>query len=212
MFWRRASINVLPYWDDFMFMKQGFGACVRLARRVEGDLVQAGLRINVPKCRMIPSQQRRQLGFEVDFAAGKFEVLADIWEALKVSVESILAARQGRVQARRLASVTGTVLSMYLSWGPATQLYTRHLYALIYSVGSLKCWVILIEEAVNELTFWQKLPRLRFEGNIWPPTEGVIIRMASDANDFGWGGHTMQGVMEYAHEYLSEAESTESSS
>ena len=35
--------------------------------------------------------------------------------------------------------------------------------------------------------------------------------MASDANDFGWGEHTMQGVPEYAHEYFPEAESTESS-
>ena len=90
-------------------------------------------------------------------------------------------------------------------------MYTRHLYALINSVGSLKCWIILTEETVNELTFVQKLPRLRFEGNIWPPTEGVAIRMASDANDFGWGGHTMQSVPEYAHAYFSEAESTESS-
>ena len=72
MFSRRASISVLPYLDDFMFMKQGFGACVRLACRVEADLVRAGLRINVPKCRMIPAQQRRHLGFDVDFAAGKF--------------------------------------------------------------------------------------------------------------------------------------------
>ncbi len=61
------------------------------------------------------------------------------------------------------------------------------------------------------MILWQKLPRLRFEGSIWPPTEGVAIRMASNANDFGWGGHTMQGVPEYAHAYFSEAESTEPS-
>ncbi len=30
--------------------------------------------------------------------------------------------------------------------------------------------------------------------------------MASDASDFGWGGHTMQGVIEYAREYFSEEE------
>ena len=30
--------------------------------------------------------------------------------------------------------------------------------------------------------------------------------MASDASDFGWGGHTMQCVIEYAHEYFSEEE------
>ncbi len=30
--------------------------------------------------------------------------------------------------------------------------------------------------------------------------------MASDASDFGWRGHTMQGVIEYAHEYFSKEE------
>jgi hypothetical protein len=106
-------------------------------------------------------------------------------------VDSILAARHGRVQARKLASVTGTVLSMHLSWGHVTQLYTRHLYVLINSVVSLNSWVVLTEEVVNELIFWQKLPRLRFEGAIWPPMEGVAIRMAYDASDIGWGGHTL---------------------
>ena len=70
--------------------------------------------------------------------------------------------------------------------------------------------MILTDEVVNELTFRQKLPRLRFEGAIWSLTEGIAIRMTSGAIDFGWGGHAMQGVQEYVHEYLSEAESTES--
>ena len=30
--------------------------------------------------------------------------------------------------------------------------------------------------------------------------------MVSDASEFGWGGHTIQGVIEYAHEYFSEEE------
>jgi hypothetical protein len=54
-----------------------------------------------------------------------------------VSLDAILASRHVRVQARRLASVTGTVLSMHMSRGPVTQMYTRHLYALINSVVSL---------------------------------------------------------------------------
>jgi hypothetical protein len=208
---------VLPYLDDFMAMKHGFWTCARLARRLEADFVRAGLKINVLKCHAIPTQQRRQLGFDVDFATGKFQVPSDRWEALKVFVDSILSARHGRVQARKLASVTGTVLSMHLSWGPMTLLYTKHLYALINSAVSLNCWVALTEEVVNEITFWQELLRLRFEGTIWPPTKGLAIRMASDANDFGWGGHIMQGVLEYAHEYFSgvlrclPAECTESS-
>jgi len=188
MYWRREGISVLPYLDGFMAMKQGFGACVRLARRLESDFVRAGLMINVPKCHRILAQQRRQLGFDADFTVGNFQVPSDRSDAIKVSVDSILAARHGRVHPRRLASVTGTVLSMYLSWGPLTPLYAMHSHALIILVVSLNPWVGMTEEVVNDLTFWQYLPRLRFEGAIWPPTEGVAIRVASDFIDFGCEG------------------------
>ncbi len=94
-----------------------------MARRVERNFVRAGLRINVPKCHSIPAQHRRQLGFDVDFAQGKFQVPADRLEALKVSASVLLSARNGRVQARSLARLTGTVISMRMSWGPVTQLY-----------------------------------------------------------------------------------------
>ncbi len=49
MYWRREGITALPYVDDFMAMKQGFWACVRLARKLESNLVRAVMRINVPK-------------------------------------------------------------------------------------------------------------------------------------------------------------------
>ncbi len=97
MFWRRDSIKLLPCLDDFMFMKSNFWQCVWMARRVERDFVRAGLRINVLKCHSIPAQQRRQLGFDVNFAQGKFQVPADRWEALKVSDGVLLSARKGRV-------------------------------------------------------------------------------------------------------------------
>ncbi len=71
MQWRGGGIKVLPCLDDFMFMIKGFWQCVRLlARRVERELVRAGLKINVPKCSQVPVQQIRQLGFDVDFEAG----------------------------------------------------------------------------------------------------------------------------------------------
>jgi len=83
MYWRRECISVLPYLDGFMSIKQGFQACVRLARRLERDFVRKGLRINVLKCHTILALQRRQLGFDVDFAVGKFQVPLVRWEALK---------------------------------------------------------------------------------------------------------------------------------
>ena len=35
--------------------------------------------------------------------------------------------------------------------------------------------------------------------------------MVSDANDIGWGGHNMQGVVGHAHEYFSKHEGVETS-
>ena len=60
------------------------------------------------------------MGFVLDFEEKKFQVPGDSFEALKAIVEGILSSRNGRVQARSLASVTMTVLSMYLSCGPMT--------------------------------------------------------------------------------------------
>jgi hypothetical protein len=115
---------VLPYLDDFVFMKHGFCHCARLARRVarrvEGDFIRAGVRINVPKCNTTPAQQRRHLGFDFDFADGVFRVPLDRCDTLKLAVDSTLSARHGRIQARRLASVTGTVLSTHMSRGLVT--------------------------------------------------------------------------------------------
>ena len=113
--------------DDFMFMANGFWQCARLARRMEGDFIRAGLKINVPKCHSITAQQRRQLGLDVDSAEGELKVPEDRWEALMASVGRVLSAHKERVMARALASITGTVLSMQLSWGPVARLYTRHL-------------------------------------------------------------------------------------
>jgi len=139
IFWRRDSIKLLPYLDDFMFMMPGFWQCVRMARRADKYFVRAGLQINVPKCHSTPAQQRRQLGFDVDLAEAKFQVTADQWEALKVSATALLSSRNGEVQARSLARLKGTVISMHMSWDPVTLLYTWHLYALINSVVSLNC-------------------------------------------------------------------------
>jgi hypothetical protein len=88
-----------------------------------------------------------------------------------------ISTHKGRVVARSLTNITGAVLSMHLSWSPVTQLYTRHMYALISSMWALNCLVVLTEGAINEVLFCKGLPRLRFAGPLWPPTGG---------GRFGW--------------------------
>ena len=57
------------------------------------------------------------------------------------------------VQARTLANLVGTDISIKLAWGSATQLYTRNLYRIPNNVASLNCWVTVCDEALNELHF-----------------------------------------------------------
>ncbi len=70
--WRRGGIIVIPYLDYFMFTRGDFGQCVMIARSVENDFVLAGLNITMSKCCPMPSHQRRQLGLDLNFEAGKF--------------------------------------------------------------------------------------------------------------------------------------------
>jgi hypothetical protein len=51
---------------------------------------------------------------------------------------------------------------------------------------------------------------LRFESDIWPSSSGLSIKIATDASDIGWGGHTLSGVTYVAHEYFSAWEAIQS--
>jgi len=110
-----------------------------LCRRVRKDFFDARLIINESKCKMDPDLCLRQLGFDVDICEDSFRVTVDRWEALQYKTDAILEARGGRVQARKLSSLSGTAISMKLALGTVTLLYTRHLYVLIISVFFLNC-------------------------------------------------------------------------
>ncbi len=137
----------------FSFQKKGKRACLQLCRRVRKYFFDAGFIINEPKCNLDPALCLRQLGFDVDMGEGKFRVPVDRWEALQSKTDAILSARGGRVRARKLSSLTDSVISMGLAWGLVTRLYARHMYALIHSVFFLNCWVTLTYEARGKLLF-----------------------------------------------------------
>jgi hypothetical protein len=211
MYWRARCIIILPYLDDLLFMITGCEACRTLARIVEEEMRLSGLTIHWEKSDGTLIQERIHLGFVVNLAEGLFKVPIRRWEALTASVGFILSSKGVRVQARKLASLVGTGISMKLAWGLITQLYTRNLYHILNIVLSLNCWITINDEALNELHFWKDIPRLRFESDIWPSMSGLSIKVATDASDIGWGGHTLSGVTYVAHEYCSPCEAIQSS-
>ena len=97
---------------------------------------------------------RLHLGFVVDLAEGLLKVPTTRWEAHRVVADDILGSKGVRAQARKLASLVGTVISMKLTWGPITQLYTRDLYHILNNIVSLNCRVTVgDDEALNEPFF-----------------------------------------------------------
>jgi len=102
IYWRKGDINVLPYLDDIFFSEKGKHTCLLFCRRVQKDFFDTGLIINESKCKLNPALCLRQLGFDVDMGEGRFRVLVDHWGALQSKADAILAARGGRVQARKL--------------------------------------------------------------------------------------------------------------
>ena len=148
------------------FPKKGFRAYRLVGIKIEGDCFKEDLHINFPESGTIPLLERNHLDFDVDLGAGYFRVPENRWEAIQFSFDALLTARRGRVQARALARLVETVISTRLAWGPVSQLYTRHLYALLDTLWSLNCWISFSEEAISELLFWKQSPRLRFKTEI----------------------------------------------
>jgi len=89
----------------------------RLARTVEQDmrLASSCLTINWEKSDGISLQERIHLGFSINHAEGLFKVPIRRWEALKELVECIVFSKDVRVQARKLASLVDTVISVKLA-------------------------------------------------------------------------------------------------
>jgi hypothetical protein len=77
MFQKRCGIRVLPYLDDIFFPKRGVRACRLVGIRIEGDCFKTCLQINFPKSGLIPMEEGKHLGFDVDLGAGYFKVPTD---------------------------------------------------------------------------------------------------------------------------------------
>jgi len=121
MFWRARGINILPNLDDFLFLIMGYDDGCLLAKIVEEDMRRAGLAINQFKSDGTPNHDRVHLGLDVDLASGLFTVPIARWEALRADAVAIHNSKGTRVQARKLACLVGTIISMKFARGPITQ-------------------------------------------------------------------------------------------
>ena len=87
-----------------------------------------------------------------------------------------------------LASLAGSVISMYLGLGPVVRMRTRSLNAVINEACYWEERVALSEEALDETHFWfGNFDRLN-DFPIWPASPLVNVFSDSDASEFAWAG------------------------
>ena len=183
----------------------GYYVVCILVKIVEKDMRRAGLTTIWDNRDGTPNHERLHFGIDVDLAAGLFEVPIARWEALPDDAAAIINFKKTRVQPRKLACLVGIAIYMKLVWGPITRFYSRNIYHILGNVPSLNCCVTTDGEDCNELLFGKDLLRLRLESDICRPcTKGLSIQVATDANDFGWGRHTLGGNFHTAHDTFSE--------
>ena len=77
--------------------------------------------------------------------------------------------------ARALASLVGSIMSMYFGLAPAVRMHTRSLYAVINEACFWDIRVALSEEALDEIHFWfENIDRLN-GFPIWPASPLVNV-------------------------------------
>ena len=89
--------------------------------------------------------------------------------------------------ARKLASISGTLISMGLALGPVARLWTGSIYHQINSHQSWDRKIMLTSESRHELEFWN-MCFYEYNGQpIWPIASKCTTTSYSDASARGWG-------------------------
>ena len=187
--WRSRGLKIVVYLDDGIGAATGRANADIASHLVKETLERAGFVIHGEKSQWTPSSMARWLGFMLDLEKGCVMVLPEKIATLKHSMASVAAA--GQVQARHLASITGTLLSMSLGIGPVSRLMTRAMYALIESRVSWCEQLSLTREVRCELEFWMSgLEKFKSQP-IWHSPSAVRV-VYSDASDRGYGGYIVE--------------------
>jgi hypothetical protein len=154
--------------------------------------------------KLVPGRVITHLGLVVDFLfpGGRFRVPKESERAFKELVSSVLRRSDRRVAVRVLAKIAGRMQSFKLALGPVVSFFTRYLYIAIEQATSWGQWVVLGQEAWQELL---KLVALNFDEMVqlvWRPltwaTVDVEPEMSVEALGTMFQGQGLQsGLLEH---------------
>ncbi|XP_072025653.1 uncharacterized protein [Amphiura filiformis] len=208
--WRALGFFLVLYLDDGWCRAPNRESASLISKRVKSDLISAGLVPNCEKSIWIPTQSLVWLGFVWDAAEGSLAVtdrrIGDTLESINCVIDSF-----PRTTARKLASVTGKIISFMPVVGSIARLMTRFLHHEIVARSS---WDSVFRisagsSAINELFFWKTKLADPFKRHL---TNYSIPRVLvfSDASSTGCGAF-ISDTNKVSHRVWSAEEASESS-
>eukprot|EP00732_Lithocolla_globosa_P001477 Lithocolla_globosa_v1_NODE_748_length_3337_cov_38.897623.p2 type:complete len:131 gc:universal NODE_748_length_3337_cov_38.897623:2351-1959(-) len=115
-FWRKQGIRLIHYLDDFGAGHEDYSKAVFLAARMVHDLENLGFMVNFGKSQLTPSHILKLLGLLIDTERKELRVPEDKWQKLREKLGWVL--RDACMSARKLASISGQIISMRPALGP----------------------------------------------------------------------------------------------
>ena len=207
--WRSMAIRIFAFVDDILGGGRSKEEASRISCQVKKDLELSGFVACPEKSHWEPTQKGEHLGFFIDLETGTFSVPVRCTLRLQEMLDIALNSKY--TTARKLASISGTLISMGLALGPVARLWTRPIYHQINSRQSWDREMILTSESRHELDFWN-MCFYEYNGQpIWPIAPKCTITSYSDASAQGWGGYIVQIGASISRGNFSENEAGKSS-
>lgn len=153
--WRSKGFFMVIYIDDGWCRASSESDCIRVANIVKKDLVESGFVPNVEKSHWTPTQLVQWLGMNWNAHTGSIHIIQRRIHDLLECVEKFQNSLPW-VTPRKVAALTGKIISMMPVMGSITQLKTRFLYQEILQREIWdRAFKIRDSRVVEELFFWK---------------------------------------------------------
>ena len=156
-YWRSKAISVVAYLDDGISAAQSFSKCEEHSLLVKSDLFKSGFVPNKDKCQWVPIQVICWLGIFWDFKNNCMFIPLGKISGILYEVVEIMSCK--RVSARKLARVTGRIISNFFIMGDVCKLcklMTKAMHRLIECRRGWDAQVVLDSDVLVELKFWSE--------------------------------------------------------
>ena len=201
--WRSEGKDIVVFLDDGLGYADSFQKAKQHSAEVKSDLINAGFVPNVQKSIWNPVSETEWLGFVINLENGVLMLPERRISSIKESIQDILnvatkSGRLARVHVKALASVTGKIISAYLTVGSMSRIMTKAMHVDIETRSSWHSRVMLSWKAQEELFFWlNNIDHISSTPISFVPSCSKIVY--SDASSTGFGGYLVDTDDQVSH-------------